>query len=263
MPKLWLTYAWTDNQDNDVDFVAQELERRGLQVNFDRVHLVAGQRLWSQIDRGISDPQLSDAWAIFVTANSLKSEPCQEELAIALDRALRKRGGQYPLIGIFPTDVDRELVPSAIAVRLWVHLQDPTWADQIVSSLTNGARTSPSEVAPFHLKKHVDRNGNIWAELRPRSGTWYPAIVLVPENERSILGAALPGAPGHIPSGGMVHEQDISGGSGDGRFSGRSIHHRIDNQGSLFVHLKGVPSKLVFGSSQANYIVDDLRSFGF
>ena len=32
MPVAWISYEWADNQYRDVDFVAQELQRVGLQV---------------------------------------------------------------------------------------------------------------------------------------------------------------------------------------------------------------------------------------
>jgi TIR domain len=95
MAKLWLTYAWKDNQDQDVDHVIEELKKVGLEVVFDRVHLIPGQKIWPQIDQAISDPSIS-GWAIFATANSFSSEACLEELAYALDRALRTRGGDFP-----------------------------------------------------------------------------------------------------------------------------------------------------------------------
>jgi hypothetical protein len=76
--RLWLSYSWKDNVDEDVDFVAQEIEKRGVEVHQDRFVLVAGQRLWPQIEAAISDPQRSDAWAIFLTDNSLRSEPVRE-----------------------------------------------------------------------------------------------------------------------------------------------------------------------------------------
>ena len=44
-----------------------------------------------------------------------ESEPCLEEIAYALDRALRKRETDFPVIGIFPESLDRNIIPSAIA----------------------------------------------------------------------------------------------------------------------------------------------------
>jgi hypothetical protein len=44
MTKLWLTYAWKDNEDEQVDFVAQELRKAGLDVSVDCVALTAGRK---------------------------------------------------------------------------------------------------------------------------------------------------------------------------------------------------------------------------
>ena len=101
-PKLWLTYAWKDNEDAQVDHVYHELIDAGLDVRLDRTQLTVGQRLWPQIDAGITDPEKCDGWAIYATKKSLESEPCLEEIAYALDRALRKRETDFPIIGIFP-----------------------------------------------------------------------------------------------------------------------------------------------------------------
>jgi hypothetical protein len=60
MTKLWLTYAWKDNEVEQVDFVAQELRKAGLDVRVDRVALVAGRRLWPQIAEHIEKQEKSD-----------------------------------------------------------------------------------------------------------------------------------------------------------------------------------------------------------
>src|SRR5688572_20702875 len=99
MATLWITYAWKDNENRDVDFIAQELEGAGVRVKLDRWNVQAGKRLWPQIEQFIQDPAESDAWAIYATPNSLGSQPCQEEFAYALDRALRARDVEFPVIG--------------------------------------------------------------------------------------------------------------------------------------------------------------------
>ena len=58
---LWLTYAWVDNEDADVDHVIRELGQAGLDLHFDRRQIIPGQRLWPQIDKEISDPKRTDA----------------------------------------------------------------------------------------------------------------------------------------------------------------------------------------------------------
>ena len=92
MATVWLTYAWEDNKQGDVYFAAQELQRCGLTVKLDRWNISAGRRLWEQIEDFISNPEESDAWLLYATQASLQSEPCKEEFAYALDRALRTRG---------------------------------------------------------------------------------------------------------------------------------------------------------------------------
>ena len=132
MAKLWVTYAWVDNDDGDVDYVAQELRSAGLEIRIDRQKIQAGLRLWEQIGRFISDQGECDAWMIYATQASLTSEACREELAYAVDRALNARGGEFPLIALFPATVSRDLIPAAIRVRLYVSLTDPDWAERIV-----------------------------------------------------------------------------------------------------------------------------------
>ncbi len=72
MASLWITYAWADNGDRDVDFLAQELGRAGLIVRLDRWSLPVGQRLWDHIADFITNPAQSDGWAIYATAHSLR-----------------------------------------------------------------------------------------------------------------------------------------------------------------------------------------------
>ena len=88
MKKLWLTYAWSDNEDKDIDFIIQELDKTDIKVKFDRRNLVPGQRLWTQIGGFITDPNECDAWGIVLTKNSINSKACIEELSYALDRAI-------------------------------------------------------------------------------------------------------------------------------------------------------------------------------
>lgn len=102
MKAVWITYAWDDNRDGDVDFAAQELGRAGLQVKLDRWNLTAGRRLWEQIEHFIQDSSLSDGWLFYATQTSLGNEKCREEFFWALDRSLNKRGEGFPIIALFP-----------------------------------------------------------------------------------------------------------------------------------------------------------------
>jgi len=131
MATIWITYAWNDNSGGDVDFAAQELTRSGLTVKLDRWNIGAGRRLWEQIERFITDPNQCDAWLLYATQNSLGSEPCKEEFAYALDRALRSRGNPFPIIGLFPSTIDNQLIPAGLRTRLYVSITDPDWKERI------------------------------------------------------------------------------------------------------------------------------------
>ena len=179
MSTLWLTYSWTDNVTKDVDFIAQEIESAGITVKLDRRNISAGKRLWEQIGDMISDPSACTSWAIFATQNSLSSEPSKEELYYALDRALSVRGGDFPLIGIFPSSIDRELIPPPIRTRLYVSLTDPDWKEMVrATTLGERPKIKHEEISPYELIVHKiipedysERAGlndkNIVIEVRP------------------------------------------------------------------------------------------------
>jgi hypothetical protein len=245
MTKIWLTYAWKDNEDQDVDHVIRELQKVGLEVVFDRAHIIPGQRLWPQIEKGISDPA-TDAWAILATENSLGSEPCREELAYALDRALGTRGADFPLIGIFPAPIERALIPSAIATRRFVILQDPNWARLVAAGAQKQKPPAATNaVTPFVAKFH--NMGGQWVlEIRPRSGRWCPCVISVPKNGPLKIRAVIPGPEGRPTLDGMVITQ--SGESSDGRWSFVAAEHAIDALNSLYIAFEGpLNGKIAFG----------------
>lgn len=246
MSRVWLTYAWKDNEENDVDHVINELKASGLEVGFDRAHLLAGVPLWRQLDAALADDNLK-AWAIYVTENSLASEPCQEELSYALDRTLRTKGSSFPLIGIFPKVLDRRLIPSALATRLYVNLTDQTWRQQVTDAV-KGARTAPdlSAVRPYVLKWHENVGGARWVlEARPRSGRWLPTILLVPTAERELLKSVMtrpkdaPGLNGMV----MCGEE----GTKDGAWKGLRVDDVVTPETSLYVAFSEKPSAFFFG----------------
>jgi hypothetical protein len=80
MPKLWLTYAWADNENEDVDFYIARLREKGLDVHFDRRALAAGRVLWEEFADAISNPDRCDAWLGIVSAASLGSARWREEM---------------------------------------------------------------------------------------------------------------------------------------------------------------------------------------
>lgn len=150
MKKIWITYCWKDNEHNDVEFIAQQLEAEGFEVRLDRWDISAGKRLWEQIDNFITNESESDAWLFYATQNSLGSEPCKEEYAYALDRALSDRDKDFAVIGVFPSSVEKELIPTGIKTRLFVSLEDNDWLARISEAVRGGeAQYSSKNIRSF------------------------------------------------------------------------------------------------------------------
>lgn len=244
-PKLWLTYAWVDNDDGQVDFVVQSLEAEGVEVRLDRRQLVAGNRVWPQIDEHIGDPTQSDGWAIFVTRASLLSEPCREELSYALQRALERPGGYaFPMIGIFPEPLDGSLIPAALRTRLYVNLGDPEWAARVATGIgrTTSEPARDGEV-PYNFIPHV-RGSHQIVEIRPRAGRWTPFVALVPEAEQEILLGIEHGPSGTPPEATLLFDTADVEAPG---YRGKRIGNVVDPLHSAYVRLSATPRELMFG----------------
>ncbi|WP_181180448.1 toll/interleukin-1 receptor domain-containing protein [Mesorhizobium sp. B1-1-7] len=254
MTKLWLTYAWVDNEAEEVDFIAQQLRSLGIDVHLDRTHLVRGQRLWPQLADAISNPAKTDALAFYVTENSLRSEPCREELNYALTRTLDARTAGFPIIGIFPRKISPELIPPAIRSRIYVHLTESDWDKRILEA---AIRVPPGpggrHIAPFHLAWVKNRGGQYILEVRPRAGRWYPFIFLLKEAERVLLQLGMHGPSGEPPAGSMTSTAELRPHEG---YSGIEIHQAVDATMSAYLVFSGLPSQVVFGQRGQMYSVE-------
>ncbi|MEE8389378.1 MAG: hypothetical protein V3S14_01090, partial [Anaerolineae bacterium] len=130
-----------------------------------------------QIATFITNSRESDAWLLLASANSLQSEPCKEEFAYALGRALKTRGNHYPVIALFLGPVDEALIPPAITTRLFVSSTDPDWKERIVAAVEGrDLQVSMASVEPYHIQVHSNQGGEkpFAIEVRPRAGVWAP-----------------------------------------------------------------------------------------
>jgi hypothetical protein len=260
MATIWITYAWADNAHGDVDFVAQELVRAGLQVKLDRWNLAAGKRLWDQIASFIGSKGESDAWLLIATNNSLASEPCKEEFAYALQRALSTRGEAFPVIGLFLGPTEPTLIPAAIRSRLYVSITDPDWKERIVAAAEGRQHESTRpDVTPYYLHVHQNLPGDrpLAIEVRPRAGVWAPFIACIPLAERDTVAPFKMVGPRDVPTntGMLVNSGDEA--SPDGRMWIMFSGNQCTPTESYFIWCKRLPSSLVFGVSgrQPQYTV--------
>lgn len=247
MSSVWITYAWDDNKYRDVDFVAQELVRAGLEVKLDRWNLGAGKRLWEQIEHFIQDPSLSDGWVLYATQISLGNEKCREEFAYAMDRALGKRGGDFPIIALFPVSVDTELIPAGIKIRLFVSITDPDWKERIVAAVQRRAPLiTRTLVEPYAFTVHQSGEQQV-IEVRPRGGTWSPFIAGIPIAEKDTVSPHLGfGAAKRIP-GAFILMSCGEGASNDGKLWTMTAGNEATPTQSYYIFCKKLPSVLVFG----------------
>jgi len=172
-PRLWITYARKDDTWGDFSHLAKELESVGLEVKYDRNTLAPGQRLWPQIESQITSPS-TDGWAFLVTPQSLSSQACQEELAYALDRALKTKGEEFPMIGLLH-GVKPEDLPAPLRVRLCVNLADPEWQESVLAGLEKRPPRLMSKAESVFVWQLHTRLANgvphIVIEVRPRFET--------------------------------------------------------------------------------------------
>lgn len=261
MAIAWITYAWSDNRSGDIDFISQELINSGLSIKLDRWNIKAGNRLWEQIAQFIQSPNECDAWIFYITQNSLGSEPCKEEFAYALDRALQGRGINFPVIGLFPGSIDNNLIPAAIKTRLYVSLTDPDWKERIIAS-AEGRDLSVNRpaVEPYEITVHnslPDSNRKFAIEVRPRAGAWTPFFAAIQNKEQSIVNPSiLRGPAGQIPRGGVLH---MTGNcvSEDGNWWMLFARDEATPTQSYYILCDILPCELVFGvhNGQPQYLV--------
>jgi hypothetical protein len=251
MATVWLTYAWEDNKAQDVDFAAQELQRLGVHVKLDRWNLQAGRRLWEQIENFIQNPNECDAWILYATQASLGSEPCREEFAYALDRALKTRGGNFPVIGLFPASIDNSLIPAGIKTRLYVSLADQDWKERVKAAAEGRAsNVQRSNIDPFDLTMHELPAGSehrFVIEVRPRAGTWCPFFAAVSIAEQPHVSMHLLHGPrGRVPTGGVLFTAGSTM-TDDGQWHVAFAGNEATPTMSYYVFCKVKPSKLGFG----------------
>ncbi len=266
MASTWLTYAWRDNEEGDVDFVAQELEAIGINVRLDRWELRAGERLWEQIAEHISDPDKTDAWILYATPNSLESDACKEELAYALNRALASRGDTFPIVALFPSAVDEALIPPAIKVRLFVSLTEKNWKERIKAAAEGRAPLiDRPTVAPYALTVHqpAKAGGKYKIEVRPRAGSWMPFVAAVRLAEKDELEPSIY----HGPKGGAVVTSILSVPlpgefeSPDGEWWMMRANNEATPTQSYYIQCNRLPSEVLFGIFQSGRMTLYRHSF--
>jgi hypothetical protein len=253
MKKVWLTYAWKDNEDKDIDFIIQELDKTDLDVKFDRRNLIPGQRLWTQISGTITDSNECDAWGIVLTPNSIRSEPCIEELSYALDIALSDKGAEFPIFALLH-NVSPSEMPLALKIRLCIPIENNNWTEQVVAAATKvPTGFIPSNLNDFILKEHSIQN-DFYMEIRPRFNRISPFMIAVDyeEKESGNVTDFEVGPANQIPSGVpmyMVREGESTLLDGTHVWVYQA-NNEANSTTSYFLFYKNCPKRIWFGHPQ-------------
>ena len=213
MPRIWLTYAWVDDNEGDFAYLVQELRESGVDATYDKIALVPGRDPWEQIGNLLTAGDI-DGWGYLLTQASLSSEACREELSYALNRALNTRGRQFPLVGLLH-GVRVADVPRALRVRLCVSLADPDWRERVKAGLeARPPNLSPEPVTKYVWTTHKSYRSNprlTAVEVRPRFGEVAYWRIIVPNLSVVTRWGYGPSGGGAIS--GIQHEV-IEGGAG-------------------------------------------------
>jgi TIR domain-containing protein len=269
MPTIWITYAWDDNTQCDVDFIVQELVRVGVQVMLGSWNIRANGRLWEQIERFIQEEKGSDAWLIYATQNSLGNKACKEEFSYALDCVFNRRGTNFPIVALFPGPVDNYLMPAGSRPYLCISLTDPEWTERVKAA---AEERTPSlarpQLEPFSIQVHRDRYAADYRfaiEVRPRASTWAPffAAVPLPEKDR-VQPHIMHGPRGQVPQGCALTDTNEAPSSNDAWWVMFAQNEATPTQ-SYYIHCNELPSRLAFGvnGGQPQFIVGDLPLYAW
>jgi hypothetical protein len=262
--KLWTTYAWKDNEEGNFDFLMQELNNFGIPTEYDKVAIIPGQRLWTQIADKINSADTT-GWAYLITPNSLASEPCLEELYYALNRTLETKSKHFPIIGLVTNGVSFDDVPTALKIRLCVNLASPNWKDQIMAGLLmQPTKKIDTTQTRFIYNISQDFNGTgitTTIEIRPRFEELHFWRIAVPVTSNILRFGVGPANTNQIT--GML-EMSIEGqlqlngadckivGAGTKLTAGTSAYIFIDNEVPEFVafglanEVFGMPTEMEF-----------------
>ena len=260
MKKLWLTYAWKDNEDQNLDYIVQELDKLDLTVKFDRRNLIQGQRLWDQIGAQISDHNLCEAWGILLTGNSLKSGPCMEELAYALDRAIEAKGEQFPMFALMTNSITSKDLPPSLKVRLCIPLINNDWKKQVEAAChQRPTGFTPQNLSEFVMTEHITDNG-FCLEIRPRFDRIAPVAIVVDIDEKlsgNVFDSSL-GPAGRVPTGFVAHSRiDSETTLTDGNKAWVwGADNETNSTYSYFLFYKSRPKRIWFGHQQKLVLID-------
>lgn len=234
MPSVFISYAHEDSEF--VLVLVEHLQAQGLDVSYDRVALHIGDSLIRAISQEIQE---GDFLIAVVSPDSVESEWCQKELALAMTQGInarrvkvlpvRFRGAEMPpmLDDTFWGDGDED-DPETLARRLAAAIQahiEGRGAD----ALREAQEAQPAGGRPAH-EQMVDDIGvaqieevaqRVWDVFEAWAGVWEGGNVRDLEDPQRRLRWALDALPEHVRLG-LTLVSELAEADWDGYFAARS-----------------------------------------
>jgi hypothetical protein len=181
----------------------------------------------------------------------LGSEPCREEFAYALDRAINSRNSNFPVIGIFPSSIDYDLIPAAIRTRLFVSLNDSDWKERIKSATEGKSpNINKSLVSPYAIDFHsytTNTKSFKIIEIRTRAGSWSPSFIGIPLAEKNKVQPGYKYGPKGVYNQGTMMTNCGECGSDDGKWWLMYASNEVSPSTSIYLMCQELPTKIGFG----------------
>lgn len=140
MSFVFLSYTRSDAQI--VDKIANDLQKEGFDLWFDRRNLIAGQNWQSQIEKAITDAAFV---IVFISKNSVQSKWVQEEYRVAFER--QQRAGGTCLI---PVLLEKVELPAFLSEIQYVDFTESYYQGMrtLVRALKTSSGPKPKDVIP-------------------------------------------------------------------------------------------------------------------
>jgi hypothetical protein len=256
-PRLWISYPWVSREDRDFTYLVTQLKTADIEATYDSLQLLPDMNLRERAVQRLLSVGF-DGWLYILTHQCFTRKKCADELAAAVEQALRRVGPDFPMAGLL-YGIASQHVPTALRVKPCVSLADPDWMKQLSEIFrfraAHGKRTSGAEtrfVWSLHPSYCGDRSMTV-IEVHARDEGIEHWRFALPRSVQPI-------SWGQGPSGGKgISRVGLSEATGSGKFGSQDIFwfgaaNSITRTESAYLVLsEPLPEFICFGPAQGAF----------
>lgn len=160
--KLWISYAWVNNEEKDFAYLASHLATRNIETAYDSIRLAPDDHLSKRIIQRLQSIGF-DGWICILTPQCITRREYTNELTSAIDQTKLHMGARFPIAGLMYGIAGHHL-PPILRLLPCVSLGDPDWNERI-RCLFSTFRATPCQSSAqnetrFIWKVHPVRSGD-------------------------------------------------------------------------------------------------------